>query len=78
MDLHGSVVYQLFITMVKLENVILQQVQDNDPDQKIFVDLLLRLNTENCLILDWKSLINYKLTSCYLNKFVEYGKTSLS
>ncbi len=32
MDLHGSVVYQPFITNLKLENVILQQVQDNDPD----------------------------------------------
>ncbi len=39
MDLHGRVVYQQFITMVILENVILQQVQDNDPDQKLFADL---------------------------------------
>ncbi len=51
MDLNGRVVYH--ITLVKLENVTRQQVQDSDPDQNLFADLLLRLKTENCSIADW-------------------------
>ena len=48
-----------------------QQVQDNDPDQKLFVDLFPRLKTGNCTIADWKHLMKRKPTAYYLNKFID-------
>ncbi len=34
--LNGTVEYQQFLNMFKLENVMRQQVHDNNPDKKLF------------------------------------------
>ncbi len=54
-DTNGYNVYKLFTNVIKLEQVMRQQL-DDDPEQAHFIDLLTRFRTGDCTINDWKLL----------------------
>ena len=86
----GFDLYQKFLTVVKLKQVVRQQNPNNCPKQQHFIELLDRLRDGECTLDDWKLLLERTPTPeriiqfenairlCDLNEAVDnYNKTKL-
>ena len=69
LEIQGNLAYQQFENVIILEQVMRQELDVGDLDQKMFIELLPRLRNGTCTEEDWKHLLKRKPTPSNKEEF---------